>query len=169
MSRDLLSLLLSSRPPGCCYPSNDILFVTSARDSDLIYPWFVVMPSTLHFPLIYHVQTDRGAIMIFLIMQLTISSLTVPEKLGVAGPWTEYVKFLPSVFLPTCDWTEEEQDLLAGTSLQVTSYTLWHLFGLFCRLIPFSASIFGGTSWEPYRKGSGLVREIPLYEKRSAL
>ncbi|KAI9764238.1 MAG: hypothetical protein M1840_008628 [Geoglossum simile] len=62
-------------------------------------------------------KTDRGAVMIFLTMQLTISSLVGLEKLGVAGPWTEYVRFLPSVFLPTC-WAEDEQDLLVGTSLQ---------------------------------------------------
>ncbi|KAI9784634.1 MAG: hypothetical protein M1839_001856 [Geoglossum umbratile] len=62
-------------------------------------------------------KTDRGSIMVFLIMQLTISSLAAPGKLGVAGPWSEYVRILPSVFLPTC-WAEEEQDLLVGTSLQ---------------------------------------------------
>jgi len=57
--------------------------------------------------------------MVFLTMQLAMSSLAGLEKLGVAGPWTEYVRFLPSVLLPTC-WTEEEQELLVGTSLQVT-------------------------------------------------
>jgi hypothetical protein len=75
-------------------------------------------------PLIDPAQTDRGAILIFLIMQLTISSLAGSEKLGVKGPWTEYVGFLPVGTLPTC-WTEEEQDLLAGTSLQVTKHFLF--------------------------------------------
>ncbi|KAH0565019.1 hypothetical protein GP486_001589 [Trichoglossum hirsutum] len=65
-------------------------------------------------------KTDRGAVLIFLVMQLTISSLAGSERLGVTGPWTEYVRFLPVGALPTC-WTEEERDLLAGTSLQVTS------------------------------------------------
>jgi hypothetical protein len=61
--------------------------------------------------------------MVFLTMQLTMSSLAGLEKLGVVGPWTEYVRFLPSVLLPT-HWTEEEQELLVGTSLQVTRHIL---------------------------------------------
>lgn len=39
-------------------------------------------------------------------------------KIGTSNPWTEYIKFLPTTFnLPTF-WSEEERELLAGTSLE---------------------------------------------------
>ncbi len=51
-------------------------------------------------------------------MQLTNASPDIAERIGVSGPWTEYVKFLPeSIRIPTF-WTESEQDLLTGTSLE---------------------------------------------------
>lgn len=62
-------------------------------------------------------QTARGAILIFLLLQVTTASTDVEEKIGVSGPWTEYVKFLPEgIPLPTF-WSEAEQELLVGTSL----------------------------------------------------
>ena len=63
-------------------------------------------------------QTPRGAILIFLLMQITHNALAGSEKIGILNPMTEYVKFLPSeVPLPTF-WLEEERTLLAGTSLE---------------------------------------------------
>lgn len=63
-------------------------------------------------------QTARGAILIFLLLQLTTAAPDGEERIGVSGPWTEYVKFLPeTINLPTF-WSEAEQELLVGTSLQ---------------------------------------------------
>ncbi len=85
-------------------------------------------------------QTARGAILIFLLLQITNTAEDVTETVGVRNPWTEYaasrlsgflpavevcstdaryryVKFLPSVIpLPTF-WSEAEKALLQGTSL----------------------------------------------------
>jgi hypothetical protein len=65
-------------------------------------------------------QTARGAIMIFLLVQLSHTSPDLRAKhehVGVSNPWTEYVKFLPPSFpLPTF-YTTEEQELFRGTSL----------------------------------------------------
>ncbi|KAK6332900.1 hypothetical protein TWF696_002919 [Orbilia brochopaga] len=64
-------------------------------------------------------MTPRGSIIIFLIMKITNgASLSEPKSVGVKCPWTEYVKFLPSVSVPTC-WSEQERELLRGTSLYV--------------------------------------------------
>lgn len=58
--------------------------------------------------------------MIFLIMKITNAvNLTEPKTIGVKCPWTEYVKFLPSVSVPTC-WSDQERELLKGTSLYVS-------------------------------------------------
>ncbi|KAJ5091489.1 hypothetical protein NUU61_006359 [Penicillium alfredii] len=67
-------------------------------------------------------RTARGAILIFLLVQITHSSPDLrseqyPRQVGVSNPWTEYIKFLPSSFpLPTC-YTDEEFGLLKSTSL----------------------------------------------------
>ncbi|KAJ5793737.1 hypothetical protein N7457_000336 [Penicillium paradoxum] len=65
-------------------------------------------------------RTARGAILIFLLVQLSHSSPDLRsrhETIGISTPWTEYVKFLPPSFpLPTF-YTAEEQELLRGTSL----------------------------------------------------
>ncbi|KAJ5789892.1 uncharacterized protein N7518_006903 [Penicillium psychrosexuale] len=65
-------------------------------------------------------RTARGAILIFLLIQLSHSSPDLRsghETIGVSNPWTEYVKFLPPSFpLPTF-YTSEEKELLRGTSL----------------------------------------------------
>ena len=56
--------------------------------------------------------------MIFLLLQITHSSPDVEEhKPGVANPLTDYVAFLPGDFpLPTF-YSQEERELLQGTSL----------------------------------------------------
>ncbi|KAL4779466.1 hypothetical protein BJX76DRAFT_340685 [Aspergillus varians] len=67
-------------------------------------------------------KTARGAILIFLLIQISHSSPDLVEgkhKIGASSAWTEYVKFLPSfVPLPTF-WTMEELELLRGTSLRL--------------------------------------------------
>ncbi|KAJ4313258.1 hypothetical protein N0V94_007031 [Neodidymelliopsis sp. IMI 364377] len=61
-------------------------------------------------------RTTRGAVLIFLLMQATICCPDIKD-VGVLNPLSEYIKYLPDELLPTF-WTEEEQDLLAGTTLQ---------------------------------------------------
>jgi hypothetical protein len=63
-------------------------------------------------------QSTRGAVLIFLLLQMTHSSPDLKEhKLGVANPLTDYVAFLPEDFsLPTF-YSQEERELLQGTSL----------------------------------------------------
>ena len=63
-------------------------------------------------------QTARGAILIFLLLQLTYNSLSKVERIGAPNPFTQYLKFLPSSFsLPTF-WNAAERELIAGTSLE---------------------------------------------------
>lgn len=63
-------------------------------------------------------QTARGAILIFLLMQITHSALSGIDKIGVSNPLTEYIKFLPpEVPLPTF-WSAQERTFAAGTSLK---------------------------------------------------
>ncbi|KAJ5161664.1 hypothetical protein N7492_007056 [Penicillium capsulatum] len=58
-----------------------------------------------------------GAIMIFLLLQITHSCPQTRPRIGVSSPWTEYIKFLPPSFpLPT-SYSPEEAELLRGTSL----------------------------------------------------
>ncbi|KAJ5904466.1 hypothetical protein N7504_006849 [Penicillium tannophilum] len=71
-------------------------------------------------------RTARGAIMIFLLVQITHNSSQKPRRIGVSSPWTEYIKFLPSSFsLPTF-WSEEERELLRGTSLEAAVDAKWN-------------------------------------------
>ena len=61
-------------------------------------------------------QTARGAILIFLLLQLTNSA--TQGRIGVLSPFSEYVQYLPEeTSLPTF-WTEPERSLLTGTSLE---------------------------------------------------
>ncbi|KKA20475.1 SET domain protein, partial [Rasamsonia emersonii CBS 393.64] len=65
-------------------------------------------------------RTARGAILIFLLLQITYSSQedNAQPRIGVSNPWSEYIKFLPaSVPLPTF-YTDDERSLLYGTSLK---------------------------------------------------
>ncbi|KAL3479784.1 hypothetical protein BJX99DRAFT_61385 [Aspergillus californicus] len=67
-------------------------------------------------------KTARGAILIFLLVQISHSSPDLSgqkHKIGSSDAWSEYVKFLPSsIPLPTF-WTMEELELLRGTSLRL--------------------------------------------------
>ena len=61
-------------------------------------------------------QTARGAILIFLLLQLTNSR--TQGKIGVLTPFTEYIRYLPKqTSLPTF-WSDAEKSLLIGTSLE---------------------------------------------------
>ncbi|CAK7267772.1 hypothetical protein SEPCBS57363_002760 [Sporothrix epigloea] len=61
----------------------------------------------------------RGNILLFLIVQLVVSSRQPGEdRAALPTPWTDYVRFLPAdVPLPTM-WTDAELHLLQGTSLE---------------------------------------------------
>ncbi|KAF1967888.1 SET domain-containing protein [Bimuria novae-zelandiae CBS 107.79] len=61
-------------------------------------------------------RTTRGAVLTFLVMQ---ASLCCPDikDIGVHTPLTDYIKYLPDELLPTF-WTEEEHELLEGTTLR---------------------------------------------------
>ncbi|KAF2867621.1 hypothetical protein BDV95DRAFT_630999 [Massariosphaeria phaeospora] len=61
-------------------------------------------------------RTTRGSVLIFLLMQATISCPEIKD-VGLINPLTEYIKFLPHELLPTF-WSEDEQDLLTGTTLK---------------------------------------------------
>lgn len=51
-------------------------------------------------------------------MQITNSSPDIAGRIGVSGLWTEYVKFLPETILLPTFWTDREQEVLTGTSLE---------------------------------------------------
>jgi hypothetical protein len=57
--------------------------------------------------------------LLFLLMQITISSLDCPHGAGVSNPWTEYVKMLPSTVPVPTMWTDDLCQMLMGTSLEV--------------------------------------------------
>ncbi|KAF2798294.1 SET domain-containing protein [Melanomma pulvis-pyrius CBS 109.77] len=61
-------------------------------------------------------RTTRGAVLIYLVLQATIACPDI-NGIGVLHPLTEYIKFLPDELLPTF-WTEQERDLLTGTTLR---------------------------------------------------
>ena len=63
-------------------------------------------------------QTARGAILIFLMLQITHNSFdTDCSKVGLSNAFHAYVQFLPShIALPTF-WNEHERSLIVGTSL----------------------------------------------------
>ncbi|PWY94770.1 SET domain-containing protein [Aspergillus sclerotioniger CBS 115572] len=67
-------------------------------------------------------RTARGDILIFLLVQLTHSSPDYAHErhhVGLSSPWTEYMKYMPSeIILPTF-YTEEELELLRGSSLRL--------------------------------------------------
>jgi hypothetical protein len=55
-------------------------------------------------------------VLIFLLIQATICCPDI-KNVGLLNPLTEYLKYLPDELLPTF-WTEEEQELLEGTTLR---------------------------------------------------
>ncbi|KAL8769637.1 MAG: hypothetical protein Q9209_004434 [Squamulea sp. 1 TL-2023] len=63
-------------------------------------------------------RTSRGAILIFLLLQVANNSVPGRNKVSVSSPWMQYVNVLiPENKLPTF-WTEEERALATGTSLE---------------------------------------------------
>ncbi|KAL8896915.1 MAG: hypothetical protein Q9207_007478 [Kuettlingeria erythrocarpa] len=102
-------------------------------------------------------QTARGAILIFLLMQITHSALAGSDKIGVANPLTEYVKFLPpKVPLPTF-WSPEEKAVAVGTSLEAAlGSKLRSLDREFTHLHDSTASI-GWCQKHWWRVGSGAL------------
>lgn len=63
-------------------------------------------------------QTARGAILIFLLLQLTYNSSSKVERKDASNPFTKYLKFLPSSFTLPTFWNATERELIAGTSLE---------------------------------------------------
>lgn len=64
-------------------------------------------------------QTPRGAILIFLILQMThTTASSEPSKLGVSNPFTSYIRFLPSIIPIPTFWSADERLMLVGTSLE---------------------------------------------------
>lgn len=63
-------------------------------------------------------QTARGAILIFLLLQLTYNSSSKVKGIGAPSPFTKYLKFLPSSFTLPTFWNTAERQLIAGTSLE---------------------------------------------------
>ncbi|KAK6413916.1 hypothetical protein LTR95_017804 [Oleoguttula sp. CCFEE 5521] len=61
-------------------------------------------------------RTPRGAILVFLLFQATISCDDLDSHIGVHNPFTDYVKSLPLEELPTF-WSSQELRLLHGTTL----------------------------------------------------
>ena len=61
-------------------------------------------------------QTARGAILIFLLLQLTNNG--TKGEIGVLNPFSEYVKYLPAHIPTPTFWSDEERLLLIGTSLE---------------------------------------------------
>lgn len=59
--------------------------------------------------------------MLYLLVQVILSSPDCTENRGVATPWTQYFGLLPAqVPVPTM-WTEYELSYLKGTSLEASS------------------------------------------------
>lgn len=59
--------------------------------------------------------------MVFLLVQIAYSSpdfANESHRIGVSNPWTEYVKFMPQEILLPTFYSEEEVELLRGTSLR---------------------------------------------------
>lgn len=59
--------------------------------------------------------------MLFLLMQITRTSLDGSLNIGVSTPWTEYISMLPSTVPVPTTWTEEQRLILTGTSLEVVT------------------------------------------------
>ncbi|KAL8915047.1 MAG: hypothetical protein Q9171_000487 [Xanthocarpia ochracea] len=63
-------------------------------------------------------RTARGAILIFLLLQITQDASAGSDRVTVSNPWTEYVRFMPPEGrLPTL-WDEDARASAVGTSLQ---------------------------------------------------
>jgi hypothetical protein len=80
----------------------------------------VASPSAPPRPMVVRIEADiqqtaRGAILVFLLLQLTHVNHT--NRIGRSNPFTHYIQFLPSgTFLPTF-WNSAQRARLKGTSL----------------------------------------------------
>ncbi|EGR47793.1 uncharacterized protein TRIREDRAFT_122428 [Trichoderma reesei QM6a] len=64
-------------------------------------------------------QSTRGDIMLYLLTHLVQSKATSPGTRAFAStPWTEYIRFLPRPIPVPTMWTNDERELLKGTSLE---------------------------------------------------
>ena len=61
-------------------------------------------------------QTARGAILIFILLQITYNATN--GQIGTGNPFNHYVKFLPDTILIPTFWNEDERQLVEGTSLE---------------------------------------------------
>ncbi|KAK8056427.1 hypothetical protein PG993_001654 [Apiospora rasikravindrae] len=63
-------------------------------------------------------QSHRADILLYLLMQMTLSSPDFPDVHGVNSAWTQYVGLLPSQIPVPTTWSEAERVHLKGTSLE---------------------------------------------------
>ncbi|KAI1443430.1 SET domain-containing protein [Annulohypoxylon stygium] len=63
-------------------------------------------------------RSTRGDVLLFLLVQLVLSSPDYKGGLGPATPWTQYFGLLPSHVPTPTMWTESELSHLKGTSLE---------------------------------------------------
>ncbi|KAI1092628.1 SET domain-containing protein [Rostrohypoxylon terebratum] len=63
-------------------------------------------------------RSTRGDVLLFLLVQLVLSSPDYMGGLGPATPWTQYFSLLPSHVPTPTMWTESELSHLRGTSLE---------------------------------------------------
>ncbi|KAI4863867.1 SET domain-containing protein [Hypoxylon rubiginosum] len=63
-------------------------------------------------------QSNRGDILLFLLVQLVLSSPDYEGGQGPSTPWTQYFSLLPEVIPTPTMWSESELSLLRGTSLE---------------------------------------------------
>ncbi|KAL8669195.1 MAG: hypothetical protein Q9168_006207 [Polycauliona sp. 1 TL-2023] len=63
-------------------------------------------------------RSARGAILVFLLLQITHNASDEQNRIGMSNPWSQYVRFVPPETKMPTFWTEEERSLTAGTSLE---------------------------------------------------
>lgn len=63
-------------------------------------------------------RTARGAILIFLLLQITHNASAGSDRVSVSSPWTQYVRFVPPEENLPSFWSEDKRALAAGTSLE---------------------------------------------------
>ncbi|KAK7964922.1 hypothetical protein PG988_009926 [Apiospora saccharicola] len=63
-------------------------------------------------------QSHRADILLYLLMQMILSSPGFPDIKGVISPWTQYVGLLPSQIPVPTTWSDAERAHLQGTSLE---------------------------------------------------
>ncbi|KEY73720.1 hypothetical protein S7711_06296 [Stachybotrys chartarum IBT 7711] len=64
-------------------------------------------------------QSRRRKILLYLLNHLVLSTRSATSsQRGASTPWTEYIKYLPRPIPVPTMWSDEEQDLLRGSSLE---------------------------------------------------